>query len=379
MTSKERLMTALNHREPDKIPHAIGSAGNNINVNLYKELLNHFGIKDENNKTLRKHFQTVSSCEMLLQKIHCDVRELSGVTKTEGTTREWEDRESFFSQDEWGAVYRMPKSSGYYYDLYKASRERTFENENDEPYEFPGPPAVLTGSVEKAKALKEAGYPVVITMQYGNGFLQTGPRVYGYEDWLMMLATDDRRSGYFMEKLLEMKIRVWDKIMEVYGDYVDILGEYDDLGTQLGPFIDPKMMRKKIKPYYKKLFDHIHNKYGAKVYFHSCGSVAKMIPDLIETGVDFLNPVQTSAEGMDPAWLKKEFGRDICFWGGGIDTQRILPRGTKQEIRDNVKRNIEIFGRDGGYVFCPIHNVQGDVPLENFLTMWETFMLERNY
>jgi uroporphyrinogen decarboxylase len=107
---------------------------------------------------------------------------------------------------------------------------------------------------------------------------------------------------------------------------------------------------------------------------HSCGSVVKLIPDLIDAGVDILNPVQINAAGMDPAYLKREFGKDITFWGGGVDTQRILPSGTKAEIRDHVRRNIEIFSRDGGFVFAAVHNIQSDVPLENVLTVWETFM-----
>ena len=194
-----------------------------------------------------------------------------------------------------------------------------------------------------------------------------------------MLGTNDKRSTGFMEKLLENKLKCWDSIIGALGDLIDVACEGDDLGTQNGPFIDPEMVRKKIKPYYKKLFDHIHSKTRAKIYFHSCGSVVKLIPDLIDAGVDILNPVQISAAGMDPVYLKKEFGKDICFWGGGIDTQKILPTGTKKQIQDQVKRNTEIFGKDGGFVFCTVHNVQNDVPVENFVTMWETLMEVRNY
>ena len=379
MTSRERLMMVLNHKEADKVPHSIGSAGSHINLKLYAKLLDYFGIKGESITGTDTISQVARSSETFLQKLQCDVRIPSQVLKYEKPSEYWEDHESMYLKDNWGTVYRMPKISGHYFDLYKVPMEGRLDNENDVPYQFPALPVLAPNAAEQAGKIQEAGFPVVIPTPYGNGFLQTGPKVYGYEDWMMMLAMDDRRSSVFMETLLEMKIKIWDQIIETLGGLLDIAYEQDDLGTQEGPFVSPEMMRKKLKPYYKKLFDHIHSKSKAKVYFHSCGSVVKLIPDLIEAGVDILNPVQISAAGMDPAYLKKEFGKDLVFWGGGIDTQKILPYGTKQQIQDQVKRNIEIFGKDGGFVFCTVHNVQGDVPVENFITMWETLMEAGNY
>ena len=379
MTSRERLMLTLNHNEPDKIPHAIGSVGSNINIKLYAKLLDYFGINGESIVCGNKHAQTAASSEIFLKKLQCDVRALPGITKSDWRNKEWEDNDNLYYEDAWGTVFRMPKSGGFYFDLYKAPRENSFDNLNDVPFELPAPPAAVPGAAENAKALLKAGYPVIAQSQYGNGFLQTGPGIFGYEDWMMMLGTDDKRCTEFMDKLLENKIKCWEMIFGTIGEFIDVICEGDDLGTQNGPFIDPAMFKRKLKPYYAKLFGYIHSKTKAKIYFHSCGSVVKLIPDLIDAGIDILNPVQISAAGMEPAYLKKEFGKDVVFWGGGIDTQKILPAGTKKQIQDHVKRNMEILGKDGGFVFCTVHNVQNDVPVENFITMWETLMEMRDY
>jgi len=312
-----------------------------------------------------------------LKKLECDFRAPFPI-QMGAPPEEWDDGESFFLRDSWGTVSRMPKKGGHYYDLVSAPMEGNLDNE-DSKYTFPPVPEIAPEAVTQARAYQEAGYPVIVSDSYGNGFLQTGPKVYGYEDWMMMLALDDKRAGEFMENLIEGKKIYWDRVVAAFGDSIDIVCELDDLGTQNGPFIDPAMLRKKLKPYYKKLFDHIHKITKAKIFMHSCGSVVKLIPDLIDVGIDILNPVQIGAAGMDPAFLKKEYGKDIVFWGGGIDTQKVLPRGTPSEIRDHVKRNIEIFSKDGGFVFSSIHNVQSDVPPENFIAMWEAFREFRNY
>ena len=377
MTPKERVMAALNHREADRVPLDLGAAQScKISLGLYSKLLEHFGIKEEI-ICCSKTSQTAYGSDALMKKLECDVRAPFPVQKSH-PPEEWEDPEGFFLKDAWGTVLRMPKKGGHYYDLVAVPMKGCLDNSEDE-YTFPPVPGIAPGAAEQARAFQEEGYPVVIPEQYGNGFLQTGPKVFGYEDWMMMLALDDRRTGEFMEKLLEGKMRYWDSVAVAFGDTIDIVCELDDLGTQSGPFIDPAMFRKKIKPYYKKLFDHIRKVTKAKVYMHSCGSVVKFIPDLIDSGVDILNPVQISAEGMDSVFLKKEYGKDIVFWGGGIDTQKILPQGRPSEIRDHVKRNIEVFSKDGGFVFATVHNVQSDVPLENFLAMWEAFREFRNY
>jgi uroporphyrinogen decarboxylase len=176
-----------------------------------------------------------------------------------------------------------------------------------------------------------------------------------------------------MDRVLELKINYFDTLLTEIGDQVHIVRELDDLGSQQGLLISPEMYREFIKPRQKKLFDFIKRKApGVKILFHSCGSVYEIIPDLIEVGADILNPVQVTAASMDSLKLKKEFGSEITFWGGGVDTQEILPRGTAQQVRDEVKRRIDDLAPGGGFVFATVHNIQEDVPIENIIALLET-------
>ncbi|MCX5844051.1 MAG: hypothetical protein NT022_09935, partial [Deltaproteobacteria bacterium] len=152
--------------------------------------------------------------------------------------------------------------------------------------------------------------------------------------------------------------------------YVDVVYTSDDLGMQDNLCMPVKIYRKLIKPRHKKYFSLLHGKTDAKVFLHTCGAVAPIIGDLIEIGVDILNPVQVSARGMDPAYLKKAFGKDIAFWGA-IDTHHLLPRGTADEVGRGVERMIDILGGDGGFVVAPVHNIQPDVPAENVAAMYK--------
>ena len=145
----------------------------------------------------------------------------------------------------------------------------------------------------------------------------------------------------------------------------------DDLGGQNGPLLSPKLYREKIKPYHQQMFDFIKQRTGLPIFLHCCGGIYPLIPDLIEIGVDILNPVQFTAQEMDASRLKREFGRDLTFWGGGADTQHILPNGTPEEVRQHVHQQIEVLAPQGGFVFNPVHNIQANVPPENILTMYE--------
>jgi uroporphyrinogen decarboxylase len=159
------------------------------------------------------------------------------------------------------------------------------------------------------------------------------------------------------------------RALDLVGQDADVVFPGDDLGTQLGPQVSPAIYRRLIKPYQRRLFDVYHAKSPGKVLYHTCGSVVALIPDLIEIGVDVLNPVQVRATGMDPVRLKREYGRDLSFWGG-IDTQEVLPRGAAEDVRQEVARRIGELGPSGGYVLNSVHNVQPDVPPENIVAMF---------
>jgi uroporphyrinogen decarboxylase len=397
MTHRERVLAALEHRQPDRLPYDFG-AGNccKLNQRIYARLLGEFGMKEEIRVCYPINGLAYAS-DAFLNMLGSDVRAVefvfkeavggdapvgfdnSAFTKRHGVgaasdSDEWEDASGYYLRNAWGTVYKKPKNNPLYYDIVQFPLENTDQDDEiDQKLWFPLPPnKVDPAAVEQAKAFQQAGYPVFFTGVYANGFLQTGPTVFGFQQWYMMLLEEENRCRAFLDRLLERKLMFWKIVTDAFGDSLDIVSESDDLGVQTGPFVDPSVIRRLMKPYYKELFGHIHKLTKAKLFMHSCGSVSEFIPDLIECGVDILNPVQVSAARMDPGYLKREFGTDICFWGGACDSQLTLTLGTPQQVRQQTKRNIEQFARGGGYVAANVHNLQATVPVENFLAMWET-------
>jgi uroporphyrinogen decarboxylase len=194
----------------------------------------------------------------------------------------------------------------------------------------------------------------------------------GYENFFCDLAGNRPLAEAFCDKITELKMRYWEKALPLVGDLVDVIQEGDDYGGQNGLQVSPQLWREVFKPRLAQLIPHIKKcAPHVFIFFHSCGSIHEIILDLIEVGVDILNPVQVGATNMDSQQLKKEFGDDLSFWGGGVDTQSVLPNGTPQQVRDEVKRRIDDFAPGGGFVFNTVHNIQADVPPENILAMRE--------
>jgi uroporphyrinogen decarboxylase len=182
-------------------------------------------------------------------------------------------------------------------------------------------------------------------------------------------------------RITEFQMRMWTNTLEILGDEVDICLHSDDLGSQATSMMSPKMYRRFLKPRHAELFAHIKKtaKTDVKLLMHSCGSVRSLIPDLIEAGIDALNPIQVGAAHMDTKELKREFGSELAFWGGGVDTQKVLPHGSVSEVKDEVKRRIDDLAPGGGFVFAAVHNIQPDVPPENIRAMWEAFQEHCGY
>jgi uroporphyrinogen decarboxylase len=174
-----------------------------------------------------------------------------------------------------------------------------------------------------------------------------------------------------MEKVTELKLAYWEKVLDAFGDLIDIAAEADDLGAQHAPLFSPRTYREIVKPLHAEIVSYIKSRTKARFFLHSCGAIRDLIPDLIEIGVDCLNPVQVSATGMDTAGLKTEFGRDMTFWGGAVDPQDTRAGGTPEEVGVEVRRRISDLKPGGGFVFASIHNIQAHVPVENILAMWE--------
>jgi uroporphyrinogen decarboxylase len=217
------------------------------------------------------------------------------------------------------------------------------------------------------------------------GLTETSLRLRGYENWYVDTLVDPGGVEALLDHLLEDKLRYWDIVIDWAletgnAPQIGVISEADDLGSQTTTIIDPRQLRKMVIPRFKTLFAHVKKRLPhVKTFMHSCGAVRTLIPDLIDAGLDILNPVQFTAAGMDLAALKRDFGDVLTFWGGGVDTQSTLNHGSPDEVADEVKRIIDIMAPGGGFVFAPVHNIQDDVPAANFWAMWDTLQERGKY
>jgi uroporphyrinogen decarboxylase len=228
----------------------------------------------------------------------------------------------------------------------------------------------------RAKTLYE-NTDLAIMANFGGNILETGQSLRGWGQFMMDLATGGAFLEDLIEGIVETQLMNLSLYLEAVGDYVQIIQFGDDLGTQDRPQMSRRMYQKYLKPGHQKLYQYVHQESDCAVFLHSCGSIYPLIPDLIEAGVDILNPVQTSAANMEPEKLKAEFGDQITFWGGGCDTQQVLPNASPEEIKQHVTERINILAPGGGFVFNPIHNIQANVPPENIVAMFETALKQR--
>lgn len=377
MNSRQRILTALDHKEPDRVPFDLaGTVTSGIHRIAYRNLLDYWGYKDRKVEVIEIHQQLANVEEDILRKLKVDVRPLFGKLPSGWFPEFTEDEKYDMFVDQWGIGWRKPKEDGLYYDLHSfpfAKMETPKEVEN---YEFPDPndPARFKGMGEEAEEIALEKQAAVALAGVSAGFLEMAYWLRGYEEFFLDLAGNHKMAEAILDKTVETKIKYWKKALEEFGENIDIVVEADDFASQFGLIISPDIYRKFIKPRQEKLFVEIKKACPkVKIFLHSCGSVYDILPDLIEVGVEILNPVQVSATNMDSKKLKKEFGKDITFWGGGVDTQNILNKGNPAEVKEEVKRRIDDLAPGGGFVFAAVHNIQGDVPPENFVAMWEAW------
>jgi len=374
MTSHERVITTLNHQEPDRVPIDLGGFQTGIHKNAYNELINYMGMK-EKIEILDPVQQIVKPSENILQEFHVDFRYITahgpdsfrgGIEKNERNGRIWYDL-----KDEFGVVWSMPDDQQLYMDIsHHPLANASIDDIADYPFPDGSDKSRFTGVREAAMKLrKETDY--AISTGIGGVTYETCWYLRGLEQWFYdMLANPE-----FCEALIDQTLKFWYNyyigFMEAVGDLIDVVMVGDDIAGQEGPLFSPDFYRSVIKPRHKKLFQHIHSLTNAKLWYHTCGSCMEYIPDLIEIGVDIINPVQTSARNMDPVRLKKQFGNNIVFWGGAVDAQHILPFATEDRVRNEVLHTLEIFKPGGGYVFNNIHNIQSGVPPRNIVAMFK--------
>lgn len=378
MNSRERIFKALNHEEPDRVPYDLaGITWTGITNTAYQNLRKYLGMETSEPEWSDVIQQIVIPSEDILNELRVDTRGVFPLT-----SHNWDvysklvDRGEYWEYyDEWSFVHHFPKD-GFWFSLVKSPMEEAdFDQDNIvEDFSWPdaGDPLRFRGLREKAIRFRNQD-KIVMTKGLCAGLFEMHQRVRGMENAMIDHMLFSKNSDKLAGKLADLKMEFWDKALDELGDVVDIVGEGDDYGTQESQLISPDQFRSNYKPHFKRLLKFIKEKApGVKIIFHSCGNVRPIIPDLIEMEVDILNPVHTNATGMEPHQLKIDFGDSIVFWGGGVDTQKVLPTGTTQEVIDDVKKNIEALAPGGGFVFNTVHNIQAEVPPENIMAMIET-------
>ncbi len=241
-----------------------------------------------------------------------------------------------------------------------------------ETYPWPDPydPGRYRGLAEEVQYLYENTDYALVASAIGQGILEQAQWLRGPQQFLMDLLVSKEFALRLIEKVLEFQLAVMERYIEIVGPYVQMVETSDDYGTQVGSLISPALYREMLQPSHRRLVETIKGKTKAKVFLHSCGSISDILEDLIDAGVDVINPVQPLAKSMDSYALKKRFGKRIVFHGG-IDVQRVLPYGSVEDVREEVKRRIQAFGPGGGYILAPAHNIQDDVPPENAIALFE--------
>jgi uroporphyrinogen decarboxylase len=374
MTSRERVRLALDHQEADRMPIDLGGFQTGIHRIAYRDLIDYLGL-EETPPILDPIQQLVVPSEEVLRRFHCDVRYLGAnapagydgrIVRNERDGRLWHDL-----TDEWGVVWSMPDDQGLYMDIsHHPLAGATIADLDRYPWPDGSDPSRFAGLRERALALRQ-DTPYALSSAICGVTYEICWYMRGLERWFMDLI----ENPAFCEALLERTSHYWVEWMAGFlgevGDLLDVVMIGDDLAGQPGPLFSPRLYRQIVRPRQQRVIDAIVAHSPAKIWYHTCGDCSQYIADFVDMGIDALNPVQISAPGMDPAKLKEQWGREIVFWGGGIDSQHVLPFATPEEVRQAVRENVEVFKPGGGYVFNNVHNIQAGVPPENVVAMYD--------
>lgn len=376
MNSKERVLCTINHKEPDRLPIDFGATmETTIHQNGYRKLKEKLGIcLDKPDVEMLKTAGFARVDEEIQRHIGADVRGVFPYPANRDSIEYWQKEGYTYFNDEFGILWRKPLENGLYFDMFDHPlSEKSLEEIKNYPFPNPADDRRFAHIQEYLDKVNPLEYPVVFDNCFGNGIFQMCNHLMGYDNFLISMTMNEEKAIWLLDKIVDMKIQFWDTVLDRFGTRIDIVKELDDIGTQTSLWIAPEMYQEMIKPRLVKLIRFIKSKKpDVKIMMHSCGAIFSIIPDLIDAGVDIINPVQYSAEGMDPVEIKKQFGNDIVLWGGGIDTQFVLAQGSVQKVKDETKKMMDIFMPGGGFVFAPVHSIQHDVPTENILAMWDT-------
>jgi len=391
VTSRERVLKAMQHKETDRVPLDLGGTeSSGLTAEALFNLGRHLEIPCEI-KVFEPYQYVAYVGDALKERFRIDTANLTP------EPRRWARRAhpggfdvllpSLWHEetaDDGATVIRradgqasaVRPAGGHYFDAVNPPLRGVSKPAELEPHRATlqafDLPAFADETAEafrrRALALQASGACTVFNLCCH--FLAAGQILRGYEDFMADLLTNEKLVRALLDILLEGYCGRVDRMAPLVKDAVDVVLLNDDLGAQQGPMLAPSTYRRLIKPYQREFFGYVKQAFGKPILFHSCGSVRAFIPDLIEVGVDALNPVQVSAAGMDLRELKHEFGRELTFWGGGIDTQSVLNSATPAEVKDAVRRSVDILAPGGGFVFCQVHNLQPDVPPANIVAMF---------
>jgi uroporphyrinogen decarboxylase len=373
MEPRERVLAALDHKEADRVPRDIaGTRYSSIHAEAYKRLRPALGLPEADIRIVDTTQGLAHVHEDLLERFGADVALVSAGSPNAYAREVSDDGEYERFLDEFGVLRARPHG-GLYYESTSSPLSGEIGAAEVDAYPWPDPqdPGRFVGMKERARHIHEVEKRAVFVGSLCAGVTEMHFRMRGYEHGYMDMALDPALARKLMEKITELKLAYWEKVLDEIGPDIDIAAEADDLGAQHAPLFSPQAYRDIVKPLHKQIIDYIKSRSKAKFFLHSCGAIKELIPDLIDIGVDALNPVQVSAEGMETADLKAEFGADITFWGGTVDAQKTLARGTPEEVKAETKRRILDLKPGGGFVIASIHNMQAQVPVENILAFWE--------
>lgn len=373
MTHRERVRRAFAFQEADRVPLDIGGLNvTSLHVRAEARLKAALGFTGGAPAIGSFNQQAVIVDERILQRFDADFRVLY---PADGNG--WAAGPDGCARDEYGIDYR-PSPDGLYYDF---ARHPLAEADLDAIERHRFAPACSESRIAGlAERIARFGgeYALVLEGARDSVFgISTWLR--GMESFFIDLAEDAPAAELLMDKVTQHQIDVFDFILGRFGKHIDAVRIGDDLGSQSGLLISPATYRAKVKPRHARLVRAIKGMFGGKVVMHSCGAIREILPDFIEIGIDAVNPVQVSSVGMEAAGLKRDFGRGLVFWGGGIDTQQVLGKADPETVRQAVAESLRIFKPGGGYVFAQVHNIQPDVPVANILAMYESFHAHAAY
>ena len=370
MNSKERVVTSLNLEQPDRIPIDLGGYVTGITKGAYRNLCDYLN-RDEKIDTLDVVQQLTYPSEDILGRLGVDTRYLF---ITDGQVEEEkieETTDGIFYTDGWGIKRKMSTNELYFDIVESPLAGLTVEDLRD--YKFPDPEeqreAVVRAVGDFREDYGETDFAVT-TQIFGTTF-ELSWYLRGFERFLKDLYQNREFAELLLDSLVDYWYEFFDILFEEAGEMIDVVMMGDDLATQNNLLLNPTIYREVVKPRQRKICSYLKRR-NVYVFYHTCGAVRPLIGDLIDIGVDALNPVQVNATGMNSEELKNEFGDRIAFWGGGIDTQKVMPTGSVEEVRSEVRQRIDDLGPGGGFVFNPVHNIQADVPPENILEAFAT-------